>query len=89
MSEQKQSLGESRVRVSFNPSEDNLVDQVKKKTAELIDMIGIIDERMVSEGYSTLSQADKECVRLIDKARTSYEEAAMWAVKALTSASVK
>ena len=38
----EQSLGEYRVGVSFNPSGNDQVDKIKKKAAELIDLIYII-----------------------------------------------
>jgi len=66
----QQTLGEMRVRASFNPSADNTVDQIKQKTAELIDLA------------ETLKTRDP---RLVALAQTSYEEAAMWAVKAATA----
>lgn len=34
-----QSYGERLVRLSFNPSGNELVDQIKQKTAELIDLL--------------------------------------------------
>lgn len=64
------SIGEDRVRVKFNPSADSIVDQIKQKTAELIDLC------------ETLKPLDG---RLASLAQTSYEEAAMWAVKAATA----
>jgi len=63
-------LGEKRVRLQFNPSADSVVDQIKVKTAELIDLC------------ETLKAKDG---RLASLAQTAYEEAAMWAVKAATS----
>jgi len=66
----EKSLGELRVRTEFNPSKDSSVDQIKQKTAELINMV---DE---------LKTADR---RLVSLAQTAYEEAAMWAVKAATA----
>ncbi len=63
-------VGEVRVRTSFNPSADSIVDQIKQKSAELIDLC------------ETLKQKDG---RLASLAQTSYEEAAMWAVKAATA----
>lgn len=64
------SIGEDRVRTKFNPSADSVVDQIKQKTAELIDLC------------ETLKPLDG---RLASLAQTSYEEAAMWAVKAATT----
>lgn len=63
-------LGEERVRKSFNPSNDSEVDMIKQLTADLIDRC---------EG---LKQKDP---RLAALAQTAYEEAAMWAVKAATT----
>jgi hypothetical protein len=63
-------LGEQRVRVSFNPSGDNIVDKIKRLSADLIDLC---------EG---LKDNDP---RLAALAQTAYEEAAMWAVKAATT----
>lgn len=64
------SVGEDRVRTKFNPSAVAVVDQIKQKSAELIDMC------------ETLKAKDP---RLASLAQTSYEEAAMWAVKAATA----
>lgn len=64
------SIGESRVRVSFNPSADNVVDEIKRKSAELIDMM------------QSLGSKDP---RLAALASTAYEEACMWAVKLATA----
>ena len=69
------SLGEERIRTSFNPSGDNLVDQIKQKSAELVDLCA---ER------ESLTNAGEE-IRLWRLAMTAYEEAAMWATKAATA----
>lgn len=63
-------IGEKRVRVQFNPSANSTVDQIKQKSAELIN---ICDD---------LKDKDP---RLAALAQTSYEEAAMWAVKLATA----
>jgi hypothetical protein len=65
------SIGEQRVRTEFNPSADSLVDQIKQKSAELIN---------ICEDLKKLRDA-----RLASLAQTAYEEAAMWAVKAATA----
>jgi len=70
MSENPQSLGEYRVRTTFNPSANGAVDAIKQKTAELINMC------------EDLKGKD---ARLAALAQTAYEEAAMWAVKACTA----
>lgn len=64
------SLGEDRVRIKFNPSDNGLVSQIKQKSAELIDLC------------ETLKEKDP---RLASLAQTHYEDAAMWAVKAATA----
>jgi len=63
-------LGEQRVRVEFNASENRTVDWIKEKTAHLID------------ACEDLKARDP---RLAALAQTAYEEAAMWAVKAATT----
>lgn len=65
-------LGQKRVRVSFNPSRDNQVDRIKDMAAVLIDTIYAMEAE------------DGEQARLFALAMTSVEEAAMWAVKAAT-----
>ena len=66
-------VGEDRVRVKFNPSDNSLVSQIKQRTAELIDLC---NEQKV--------MAPHEANRLWALALTAYEEAAMWAVKGAT-----
>jgi hypothetical protein len=63
-------LGECRVRITFNPSDDSIVSQIKQKSAELIDLC------------ETIKSRDP---RLVALAQTHYEDAAMWAVKAATA----
>lgn len=70
MVEESQTIGELRVRTKFNPSADGVVDKIKQKSAELINLC------------ETLKEKDG---RLASLAQTSYEEAAMWAVKAATA----
>jgi len=67
------SLGEDRVRVKFNPSDNSLVSQIKQQTASLIDLC------------ASQSDVRGESARLWALAMTHYEDAAMWAVKAATS----
>lgn len=74
--------GEYRVGVSFNPSNNPLVDEIKQKSADLIDAIGYIS---VPEGLDPDTVATvMEIQRLKALAQTCVEEAAMWAVKAAT-----
>ena len=63
-------LGEKRVKIDFNTTNDSLVDQIKRKSAELIDLC----EEMRGDGSS-----DKQ--RVISLAQTGFEDACMWAVK--------
>jgi hypothetical protein len=63
-------IGEQRVRTSFNPSQTDIVAQIKQKSA---DLINLCEELKAKDG------------RLASLAQTSYEEAAMWAVKAATT----
>jgi len=69
------SIGAERVRLKFNPSENVNVKAIKEKSAELIDLC----EKLRNEG-----SADGEQQRLWSLAQTHYEDAAMWAVKAVT-----
>lgn len=67
---QSKTIGETRVRTSFNPSNDSIVDLLKQKSAELINLC---------------EQLKSKDGRLASLAQTAYEEAAMWAVKAATA----
>jgi hypothetical protein len=66
------SKGEYRVGVTFNPSGNERVDLVKAAVAELIDTL----QPIVDFGG--------EAGRCAAIAQTKFEEAAMWAVKAIT-----
>lgn len=67
-------LGEYRVGITFNPSSNADVDAIKKAAASLIDDISYIDNK----------NNDDEVARLKALAMTYVENAAMWAVKAIT-----
>lgn len=71
-------IGEDRVRIKFNPSDNNLVSQIKQKSAELIDLC---EQQKVQSGVYENSEANR-CWAL---AQTRFEDAAMWAVKAATA----
>jgi hypothetical protein len=64
------SIGGDRVRESFNPSQDNKVDKIKRWSADCIDFC---------EEHKHLDP------RLAALAQTAFEEAAMWAVKLVTT----
>lgn len=68
--ENELSIGEQRVRTRFNPSQDGVVDKIKQKTAELINLC---------------EELKAKDARLTSLAQTHYEDAAMWAVKAATA----
>ena len=78
----KQTLGEFRIRTNFNPSNQTLVDQIKQKTAELIDLLEKYPPKSIEEMEEGWQRV--EFFRLKSLAQTNYEQAAMWAVKALT-----
>lgn len=63
-------IGEKRVRVDFNVDGDPAVDEIKKLAAHLIDACEF--------------EKDKD-PRLCALAQTAFEEAAMWAVKLVTT----
>jgi hypothetical protein len=81
----KMTKGEYRVGISFNPSNNGKVDQIKRMAADLIDLIETIpatarDDN--TEGGAAVRSA--EVGRLKSLAQTNVEDAAMWAVKAAT-----
>lgn len=63
-------IGEMRVRIDFNVTNNDNVTKIKQGTAELINLV------------EELKLKDP---RLASLAQTSYEEAAMWAVKLATT----
>ena len=67
-------LGQKRVKADFNPAKNDLVDQIKNKAAELIDLC----ESMRNLPLTGTSEKQ----RLISLAQTEFENGAMWAVKA-------
>lgn len=69
----RQTEGQYRVGVTFNPSKNISVDIIKAKAAELIDLLAPI----ASDG----DHPGAHCAAL---AMTEIESAAMWAVKAVT-----
>jgi hypothetical protein len=78
----KMTKGEYRIGVSFNPSQDPTVAEIKDRAARLIDLI---DSVSVSVGAVTERDAQaSEIARLKALAQTAIEEGAMWAVKAAT-----
>ena len=72
--------GEYRVGVNFNPSNDDMVSQIKRKAADLIDLIQMVP----TPEPASLDPRFAEIKRLKALAQTEIESAAMWAVKAVT-----
>lgn len=70
----ERTLGEKRVRTSFNPSDQSNVQHIKERAAEFINYVN-----------DNVEAKDAEGARLKALALTSIEEAAMWAVKAATA----
>lgn len=68
------SLGEDRVRIQFNPSNNGKVEVLKTRMAQFIN-----DCEDYKKGAS-----NPEELRLWALAQTHAEDAAMWAVKAAT-----
>lgn len=69
--------GGYRVGIDFNPSGDDLVGQIKRQAADLIDLIDTIPLGDDGPGQG-------ERARLKALAQTHIEDAAMWGVKAAT-----
>jgi hypothetical protein len=69
--------GEFRVGISFNPSNNPIVDKIKRMAADLIDAIEEIPLNPSIQG---------EVGRLKALAQTEIESGAMWAVKVATKA---
>lgn len=51
-------LGEARVRVEFNPGNDSLVDLLKQKTAELINLVEANRKDLLANLPSAFTSAD-------------------------------
>lgn len=73
------SKGEYRVGYKFNPSNSSMVEEIKLRAADLIDLI----EGIVPPDWSE-DPLHAEISRLKALAQTAIEEGAMWAVKAAT-----
>lgn len=77
---EKQTLGEARVRKSFNPSANENVEKIKSLASQFIDLC---EQLKHDRGAGT----NPEEARLWALAQTHAEDAAMWAVKAVTTGS--
>ena len=74
--------GEYRVGYKFNPSNSSMVEEIKLRAADLIDLIEGIPQH-------PLLGCDAEIMRLKALAQTAIEEGAMWAVKAATKGPIE
>lgn len=72
------SIGEERVRILFNPSNTSEIDVIKSNAAADINKL----EAMKTDEAGLKVHFEK--IRLLALAQTCIEEAAMWAVKAIT-----
>lgn len=74
MPSENQSLGQQRVRVSFNPDANPQVEQLKKLAADFIDSCELLKD----------AGGPSEKNRCLSLAQTEIETAAMYAVKGAT-----
>lgn len=72
-----QTLGQQRVKAEFNPAKNEVVDQIKNKSAELIDLLQSM------RNFDGVDNSEKH--RLISIAQTEIETGCMYAVKACFS----
>lgn len=83
VTEKRQTIGEYRVGITFNPGGHPAVESIKRIAADAIDKV----EHDKNEYLTSLpidEKPDAEVMRLFALAQTSFEEAAMWGVKAVT-----
>ena len=83
------SEGEKRVRTNFNVSSSKTVDEAKKLMAEAINLLSRDQNDVASYYYDSNTTQYRDLSgdyqREVATAKTKIEEAAMWAVKALTN----
>lgn len=72
------SIGAKRVRVTFNPGNNDVVQNLKEHFARSLNRVEKLREKEV--GLNN----EKELQRLVSLSQTAIEEGAMWAVKAAT-----
>ena len=82
--------GEKRVRTNFNVSSSKLVDTSKQLMAEAINLLSSDQNDVASYYYDKgntvqYRELSGDYQREVATAKTKIEEAAMWAVKALTN----
>ena len=84
------SEGEKRIRTTFNVSALKTVDSAKQLMAEAINLLSRDQNDVASYYYDNLNttqyrELSADYQREVATAKTKIEEAAMWAVKALTN----
>ena len=84
------SEGEKRVRTNFNVSSSKLVDEAKQLMAKAINLLSNDQNDVSSYYYNRVNtvqyrELSGDYQREVATAKTKIEEAAMWAVKALTN----
>ena len=84
------SEGEKRVRTNFNVSSSKAVDAAKQLMAEAINLLSRDQNDVASYYYDNINttqyrELSGDYQREVATAKTKIEEAAMWAVKALTN----
>ena len=84
------SEGEKRVRTNFNVSSSKSVDIAKQLMAEAINLLSTDQNDVASYYYDNVNttqyrELSGDYQREVATAKTKIEEAAMWAVKALTN----
>jgi hypothetical protein len=80
----KMTEGEYRVGINFNPSGDDVVGQIKRAAADLIDLIRDLPLPELSDDDDFANSRLGEVMRLKSLAMNAIEEGAMWGVKAAT-----
>ena len=78
MAKDERTLGEYRVGVNFNPSNNTSVDILKKEGARLLDMINNYPDQY------QIDSKDSEILRLKNIAMDHIETGIMYAVKVVT-----
>lgn len=81
----KMKLTKGEYRVGVHSQDDLVVFLIKRKSAELIDLIGTIKAAQAQGNNATVSEElQNEVERLKTLAQDGIESASMWAVKAAT-----
>jgi hypothetical protein len=79
MENKELTLGQKRVHLTFNPSNDNVIGQIKLKCAELIDLC---NNHMIKPGDGKATHPEAgEANRCLATAMTNFETGQMYAVK--------